>query len=484
MRIPTATQIESIFKRIDTLLSVDPSDESTWCDIDMAINCLAEMNIGAPKAERFCTIGSKVGIQQKDIDKDLKCLGNGHYAEREDLTGGKLVIDKDRIYYHEGGARCYMEVLIADAQGEPTLKSMKPVAELIELMYMGSTISVLKKDWKTMGRDGKQLVSDKNGAYCGFIKHEASGLWFNKGLARYHSQSGREDLRGKGVFGIGFEVEKVSSANRDKVHSDLLLQQCKWVAESDSSLGDSGYELISPIYNLMSRKLITKDCEFLKDLMKTTRLNSKCGGHINVSKKGLTSAELLDTIRGYASLFYAMDENRMHAEYSRVRKFIDYKESATKYNCFNVSNSQRLEIRIFSEVESAEHLLKRYEFIRHVLTNPTKRTETVAAKLLDPSSPLHNLVKDLNKDPIKMAAKMIVHSEAIDNERFTAMIHTQFKAHGIKFSKGRRTTKVERKSLRKALANWMGLMPEELINLSDRDTIINSVQSRISQEDA
>ena len=68
-------------------------------------------------------------------------------------------------------------------------------------------------------------------------------------------------------FTIGFEIEKEDVDAREMYKHRTLFRETQWVKESDSSLDDgSGYELVSPVFNLMDNSL-EKDIEKLIDFV-------------------------------------------------------------------------------------------------------------------------------------------------------------------------------------------------------------------------
>lgn len=204
----------------------------------------------------------------------------------------------------------------------------------------------------------------------------------------YHNGP-RGDFRTKEtIYGIGFEVEKEDSSplyDYDLYETDNLM----WARESDGSLDDeTGFELVSPIYDLMTDKLDTDlENRILKDHINAD-YSSNCGGHINFSIRGKDGIEAFRSVSSFIPLIVALYKGRWDAGYSRIKRKPHQYESGDKYSAINV-RSRMVEFRIFSAVKNVTNLLWRRDLMRlmvkYIDTTPVK----ILGLLTDSRSDLH-----------------------------------------------------------------------------------------------
>lgn len=158
-------------------------------------------------------------------------------------------------------------------------------------------------------------------------------------------------------WGIGFEVEKndINGASGEGEYvgsSDLF---SGW--ECDASCGVEG---ITHVY----------DPHTCADKFKQHVANSKrwldaacdrsCGGHINISSDKHTPRELLQAMRKYAPLWYALYRNRLNNTYCVEDKKVEH--GTTKYSPLR-TKSFGVELRLPPAVHNGEQLVRRFELM-------------------------------------------------------------------------------------------------------------------------
>lgn len=286
------------------------------------------------------------------------------------------------------------------------------------------------------------------------LRHHGYISWNNKvytpGLSGYHSneRTWRSSDHESAKYRIGFEVEKESDC-RDKISTRYLKDRFNWVAEEDSSLScNYGYELVSPIYNLLSRSTIKADLEHLRPYIDGgNKDQGDCGGHINISQKGVDGYKLLANLKGFAPLLYAMYPDRVSNSYSRVKSFKTYSERPCKQAFY--PKSDRLEIRIFPVVDTVEDLMLRYELTRYMMTQSTKSPTTVVTRLLDPTTKLHTIITDLGFKPKVLAQAMLEADAKYDHTKYSEAVHVQVGKLGLKICTTIKPTAKQRTQLKK-----------------------------------
>jgi len=205
----------------------------------------------------------------------------------------------------------------------------------------------------------------------------------------------------KPQFFIGFEIEKEDKEVKESIYiNDFKEELPLWRKERDGSLDDeSGYELISPTYEL-DIKQIKKDIKKSDTLLKHINANKSksCGGHINISEDGLTGIELFNNLKGYTPLFHALYYGRVDKNYSKGKSNEKLLSDNEKYQSIKIHNN-RVEYRIISAVPNFETLMWRAELMEFILKNQTECTKDAFFKL---NTTLLPLIKKTYNTPEKL----------------------------------------------------------------------------------
>jgi len=194
-------------------------------------------------------------------------------------------------------------------------------------------------------------------------------------------------------FIVGIEVEKVDRRlQRDSLVYELL-QNTGWKKESDGSLGDGGYELVSPKLPLLDMNRILKACEPVKKYI-NGQSDSSCGGHLNVSRKGVSSRDLLKGMKGFVPIIYALYENRLTNRYCQAKKWNNYFNYRDKYTAFYLKNENICEIRLFSRVTNYTTLQWRIKLLQTLFGDYGKNLNQFVLKMSNRDSSLYKLLNE------------------------------------------------------------------------------------------
>jgi hypothetical protein len=128
--------------------------------------------------------------------------------------------------------------------------------------------------------------------------------------------------------------------------------------------------------------------------------NTRCGGHINISVKGMSAYDLLDRIRGNMAIMYAMYRYRLRRSYVYQNKKMK-RDDNTKYSPVHVKSGGVLEIRLPSAVANAGQLKHRYDFMYKFLHHSVNTRRTYG-QLLDDVD--HILMRMYKRDRQKVDA--------------------------------------------------------------------------------
>ena len=178
----------------------------------------------------------------------------------------------------------------------------------------------------------------------------------------------------KSKYSIGYEIEKEDQSVRNSIDINDFEQETdgKWRKERDGSLcDDSGYELISPTFELNIDKIF-EHIESNEQLV--AHINAEhshsCGGHIHLSEKGLNGNELFTKIKGYTPLFYALYYGRVNKSYAKGKSNRDLENENEKYQAIKIHHD-RVEFRIISAVPNVSTLKWRTKLLMMILQHPT-----------------------------------------------------------------------------------------------------------------
>jgi hypothetical protein len=206
--------------------------------------------------------------------------------------------------------------------------------------------------------------------------------------AGYHDLERVHKFGRDAKFTIGFEIEKEDD-DAGMIHYEDLYLDTKWIKEHDGSLDDdTGYELVSPAFNLYDDGL-DKDIESddrLVRLINADKSNS-CGGHINVAAKDYDTEQLFEGLSHFFPLLYSLYDGRLDKTYSKAKKKHRYYDK-DKYSAVYIK-SEVLEFRIFSAVSSVDNLLWRRDLMRIMCDNINQSELDVLRMLLNHKSDLY-----------------------------------------------------------------------------------------------
>lgn len=234
-------------------------------------------------------------------------------------------------------------------------------------------------------------------------------------LAQYHSGDRAWRVDSNTAWTMGFEVEKEDrDVRRSCYHNDL---PHNWTKEKDSSLSDSsGFELISPVYNLFDN---LHEQDIAASNLLRSHINAKhsksCGGHIHIGSKLYTTEQVFEGVSSFLPILYALYESRISVNYCKAKKKHEYL-NRDKYSAVYVRDTT-VEFRIFPAVKSVDNLKWRIDLLRIMVRNFGKSERDVLTMLCDRKSLLHeHLLKVINADKMLQKVALFVKYSSIYND--------------------------------------------------------------------
>jgi len=232
----------------------------------------------------------------------------------------------------------------------------------------------------------------------------------------YHTNPDRRWRADRGTeWTFGCEVEKEDLDVRNSCYANALPHY--WTKERDSSLDhDSGYELISPVYDLFGT-LHEEDIES-SDMLQS-HINAshsrKCGGHIHLGSNKHTTSDLFLGIVGFLPMLYSIYEHRTTTSFCQAKKKHEYLRR-DKFSAIFVRSST-IEFRIFPAVKSVDNLKWRIELIRIMVKNFGATEREVLAMLCDSTSEIHkHLANAVGNDKMMRKVSMFVNYSSLFND--------------------------------------------------------------------
>ena len=214
---------------------------------------------------------------------------------------------------------------------------------------------------------------------------------------------------------FGCEVEKEDLDVRNSCYANSLPHY--WTKERDSSLDhDSGYELISPVYDLFGtlHEEDIESSEFLQNHINASH-SRKCGGHIHLGSNKHSTSELFLGIVGFLPMLYSIYEHRTTSTYCPAKKKHEYLRR-DKFSAVYV-RSNTIEFRIFPAVKSVDNLKWRIELVRIMVKNFGATEREVLAMLCDSTSEIHkHLAYAVGNDKMMRKVSMFVNYSSLFND--------------------------------------------------------------------
>jgi hypothetical protein len=232
-------------------------------------------------------------------------------------------------------------------------------------------------------------------------KNNESELYGTETLLSYHYNNWHPKVaetfmkymdKNIGAVNFGFEAEKMDN-NFNTIHNAIKLAcETGFKKERDGSLGDGGFELISPVLPLFNDAVINEVISPIRAVLNSDTTD-RCGGHFNVSMNGTTARELIKKVKGSLPIFYSIYSKRLDNSYCRAYQFGTYLRSPKKYQAFYVKNDSILEFRIFPAIKNEQMLKNRIQLMRIIFSELYgKSNNKVLLSMATKNSNLYNFM--------------------------------------------------------------------------------------------
>ena len=425
----TVTQWEEIYARLDEICGEE-------VQLEDGIKKLQELNAAIPAGKmKYCCWGSNTGLKKR---RQARITGTDFFVKKGHtaVINGKVLLSPSQKmpnWFNSPIPYAVKQHIIGES-GELIEREVEATGTVRTALYKGNTV-VIGPDVKTKDMEGMCVVkTPQNLEYYGFI--EWQGKVYTPGLSSYHGSSRlhRNEEASEARFKFGVEIEKVYEQGRRSLSHKYINKRLRWAAESDSSLGSSGYEMVSPIYDMENLDVFKEDLEVLRRWVDKKPHTTKAGGHINVSVSDYGQSnngkQLLKSILGFVPMLYAMYPKRAENGYSEAVKMDRMMGSPSKRAFYPKDN--RLEIRIFPEVESVEDMIQRVELVKLLITHATKQVEVAITYLMDANHDLCKHIVSMGFDPKSICEKILEWDFKLEGTRYVKKTHDDMKALGLK----------------------------------------------------
>ena len=185
---------------------------------------------------------------------------------------------------------------------------------------------------------------------------------------------------------VGFEVEKEDREARNRCAWASSNLGNGWIVERDSSLDSrTGFEAVSPVFNLLDTKTMFDEFDRL-DWVMNSGYSRRCGGHITISRRGVTAVDLIDKLAPFIPLLFSLYEGRLSTDYGGIQNKDEMKRGSRRaiYNCnFGTLPKDAVELRIFSAVSTLESIKFRTKLVQWIVKQIDNGTYTKFTEVAD-----------------------------------------------------------------------------------------------------
>lgn len=200
---------------------------------------------------------------------------------------------------------------------------------------------------------------------------------------------------------VGVEVEKVDANLVNKGLCYEIFEGTGWKKERDGSLSNGGFEMVSPKMPLMDTDKIGTIIASVSEYI-AGNIDSSCGGHLNFSKKGTSSKDILKGIKGIVPFLYSIYENRLTNDYCYAKAWTKYFTRIEKKTAFYLKDAEILEIRLPSGVRNKAQLEWRLQLMRLAFFDIGRNFNQFALKMSSRESALYkHFNTEFSRDKIK-----------------------------------------------------------------------------------
>lgn len=162
---------------------------------------------------------------------------------------------------------------------------------------------------------------------------------------------------------VGIEVEKEDMGVRNQCAYANCDLGNGWIAERDGSLDNTGVEVVSPVMNLMDTASLFAEYDRLDWVMNAGH-SRRCGGHITISRKGMTSDQLVAKLMPFVPMLFSLYEGRLTNGYSGIQNKNEIERGSRR--AIHRKSGGAVEIRIFSAVPSLEGIKFRTKLVQWI----------------------------------------------------------------------------------------------------------------------
>jgi len=364
------------------------------------------LSLDSEVGEDICLEQINIGYSSSDSYKPLLRM-----AKNTRWTDVLTVRNRENYSYY--GSYRYMRLIDVD---------VKITERLFEWMQSYTNLKWIEEDNKQFILVDESMIPE--GMTESFVKKnklvgkdDTQEIYGDASIMSYHYSQWHPEVEKQftklmdsteGAVNFGFEAEKVHEELAEDGIAMKLAHETGYKKEYDGSLGSEGFELISPVLPLFNQQVIDESISPVRELLNADT-NDRCGGHINISKNGFNSRDILKAVKGSLPILYMIYEKRMGNRYCEAKKFSTYLRRPQKYSACYLKNNSILEVRLFPAIKNTSVLQNRIELMRMIMGELYgKSAIKVLLELANPTTNLHNFILNrlLNGSRDKMINKI------------------------------------------------------------------------------
>lgn len=366
-----------------------------------------------------------------DSLEDFVRTANGRYAHKDDTIEAILCLDPltaDVVLDRESSEICKL-IYPYHYQDKIYHYAHRELAIAVILNNVRDVGYILKTDTTSFFRlkaivltDGAIVAKDvtyKTCSTCGSTYINSCPAIHNTAVSPYHSLT-RYNRAPVARWKVGIEIEKEDDDMRcEAAHK---IRKYGFIKETDGSLnGNIGFEIISDTFDLMGIE-VEVALKNIADYV-NAKYSKRCGGHIHISDNTQSPRRLYESLAGYFPLLYAMYPSRIKVNYCQAMK-ASRMASVDKYAAV-VARGNTVEFRIFPSPKNLDTLMFRIQLLRYMVLHPEKNPSVVLARMIDPDTGLHKILRTAYTNS-KLIEKAMKVANMIRDIEFDKVIITRY----------------------------------------------------------
>lgn len=306
--------------------------------------------------------------------------------------------------------------------------------------------------------DGTQGRGDVRG-YHGSPAHKFKTSAMASDIAGLKTRQPHSELvtaSNEARFRIGMEIEK-NSMSRGAVKEYPVFKGFERDSTCGGIHGGGGLEAITHVLPLLPKShwrskvfnMFHEASKVIEDSHSPS--DASCSTHTHLSVDGMTGTELLEAVRPYSGIIYALFRYRLANYYACANPFLNTTEGyasddwtgGTKYSVVK-NTGFGIEFRLPSRIKSVKGMIRRYELFYELVNYGVNHAGKSHASFLRRITPIIKRMYDTEEQVQEILTLAKAFQKSINSNRVCAVTRPWFEGDSINHNVGRRRGNLQR----------------------------------------